>query len=538
MKVQELSHRGFVAVTTAELEPGCELPARLVDGATNSPIHIEVVVESRVVPGERGPGSPCGIRFRLLRFSVEYGRLLSGDPSTHPQGRPDRQSERSSQTDRRRDEEEWLADVLEKGDEPQRQKGAHEQEWPEWEEHEPLWERTGEPLWAEDSAIPEAIVIDDGELDDVVDVLAEMGVKVERWSPDRDMSFTQRIRPEKLLVVTAKRALTLELPLRSEGQGFVSIAVSDSDARMVCSRLRHLGYQLVVSRPIHPLAMSMLLRQTIFGRDDRRVNPRKVLGLSVRWWCGWGRKQPGVLMDVSPVCCQLLVEGAAAKGSHVKIRVPGEVAGELDFTIAGRVIRSSGRNAESVLGVSFDDLSAKRQRALQKLLALAGPCRQTDESPRVEDDADTSGSDEKGHDSTQPARRRNYRAVMRQEVLALEQDSLEIRHVLMSTDLTVDGMHVEAHPSLVMGEEMDLALYEESDRSSLMVSAVVQRDDGRRGWWLRFIRVTPEVHGRLIQILDRFPPVTSLEGSDSELGRVVLTQVLAHTRATGKDELT
>jgi hypothetical protein len=127
---------------------------------------------------------------------------------------------------------------------------------------------------------------------------------------------------------------------------------------------------------------------------------------------------------------------------------------------------------------------------------------------------------------------------MRQEVLALEQDSLEIRHVLMSTDLTVDGMHVEAHPSLVMGEEMDLALYEESDRSSLMVSAVVQRDDGRRGWWLRFIRVTPEVHGRLIQILDRFPPVTSLEGSDSELGRVVLTQVLAHTRATGKDELT
>ncbi|MEE8166689.1 MAG: hypothetical protein V3T64_14070, partial [Myxococcota bacterium] len=62
-------------------------------------------------------------------------------------------------------------------------------------------------------------------------------------------------------------------------------------------------------------------------------------------------------------------------------------------------------------------------------------------------------------------------------------------------------------------------------------------DDGPGGWWLRFVGVTPEVHERLTQALDRFPPVTRLDAPDSESGRVVLSQILSHRKPSGEDEL-
>ena len=252
-----------------------------------------------------------------------------------------------------------------------------EQALQEVKELEPLSERAGLPLWSEDPVAPEAAVIDDGELDDVVRILAELGVEADRPSPDGDSFDANSIRPERLLVVTARRALMLGLPLRSRQKGFVSIVVLDSDARSVCSRVRRLGYQYVISRPIHPLAMSMLFRQAIFPNREKRATPREIIGCSVRWSCGWARKQSGVMLDVSLAGCQLMFPAVVAQGSRIKIHVPRGVADGRGFVLVGRVIRSSSRDDETMLGITFDELSAKVQQSLQRLLALPGPCRLT-----------------------------------------------------------------------------------------------------------------------------------------------------------------
>ena len=285
------------------------------------------------------------------------------------------------------------------------------------------------------------------------------------------------------------------------------------------------------------MAMSMLFRQAIFPHEDRRVIPREILGCSVRWWCGSARKQSGVILDLTLIGCQLLVRGAVTQGSRIEIRVPGVVINRRDFTLAGEVIRSSPGNGETTLGISFDELSAKVQKRLQRVLTLPGPCRLSREPSFLEGDAAASKRGKAAHDVPPTDRRRKYRAEIRQEVVGLEHDSSQIKHVFVSRDLTVDGMHVEAHPSLVMGEQIDLALYEESERAVLVLSAVAARDDGRGGWWLRFVGVTPEVHERLTQTLDRFPPVTRLDAPDSESGRVVLSQILSHRKPSGEDEL-
>jgi hypothetical protein len=517
------------------LEPGQEVELRLVGGEAQHPIRLRGVVESCQAPGTPGAENEPGVRFRLLRFSREYSLLITGESPTEQVVRMTHQARRTGgDADVER---QWLSEVL--ASESEKRKRSLEPEPEAWrEEIEPLSERAGVPLWREDSVAPEAIVIDDGELDDVVHILAELGVKTERQSPKGDSLPPNWIRPQYLLVVTAKRALTLRLSLGTESQRFSSVSVADSDARMVCSAVRRLGYQYAVSRPIHPLALSMLFRQAVFPHNESREVPREILGCPVNWWRRWGRKRPGVILDISIVGCQLLVQEAEALGSIVKIRVPEGIANGCAITLTGEVIRSNRGAGGTKLVVSFGFLSARVLERLQQILALPGPCRLRGDPLMLEDEAAIAPeSDRAEHDAIPANRRREARSAIRQEVVALEHGSTQVKHVFVSSDLSVNGVRVEAHPSLALGDQMDLVLYEDSEDTPLVLPAVVARDDGRLGWWCRFVGVTPEVREQLSKVFYRFPPVTRLDEPDPESGRVVFGELVNHRKSSGITEL-
>jgi hypothetical protein len=525
--VRDLSSSGFFVEMATPLEPGREVELRLVGGEAPYPIRLSGVVESCQAPGTCGPQKVPGVRLRLLRFSREFSLLISGE-------KPTRQRPKAAPSGRRTGadgdgEREWLAETL--ASENKKKRPSPQSEPAAWEEEiEPLSERAGEALWSEDSIAPEAIVIDDGELDDVVGVLAELGVKTERQSPRDDSLPASWMRPQHLLVVTAKRALKLRLPLGAESQRFTSVSVADSNARMVCSAVRRLGYHYAVSRPIHPLALSMLFRQAVFPHTENRAVPREILGCSVHWWCGWGRKRPGVILDMSMASCQLLVQEAVALRSAVKIRIPEGIASGGAFTLTGEIIRSR-RGADGTrVVVSFRDLSDAVSVRLQHALALPGPCRMTGGLLMpAGGSAIAPKSDRAEREATAVDRRRGARSAMRQEVVALEYRTSQVKHVLVSSDLSVHGMRVEAHPALALGDQMDLVLYEDSEGAPLVLSAEVARDDGRLGWWCRFVGITPEVRQQLTRVLDRFPPVTRLDEPEPE--RVVLGQLVVHRKS-------
>ena len=533
-EVSDLAPTGFFVATTAAPEPGQELELRLVGGTTSQPIYLRGTFEASIRPQTRP-----GVRFRLLRFSKDYQHLIAGGSSNEHAGSSNEHAGKAPRQQRRStkktDEREWLAHVQGAGNAPPSTDSKQARERGDWEDYEPLPERAGVPLWSEDALAPEAIVIDDGELDDVVSLLGELGIKTERQSPEGNALPTNWIRPQHLLVVSAKRALKHRIPLRAETQSFVSIAVAEENSRTVYNAIRRIGYQYAISRPVHPLAMSMLFRQAAFSEHDQRTVQRGVLGCVVQWWRGWGRKQPGVILDVSPGGCQLLVRKAAATGSNIKIRVPSAVSNGNDFTLRGRVVRSIRGNGGTTLGVAFDSLPVKVHERLKQVLALPGPCLLTGE-PLLREKATSPPEDSESPEVPQEERRRTFRAAIHQEVVALEHASSQILHVLVSRDMTVDGMRVEPHPSLAIGHQMDIALYEDSDDEPLILAAVVERDDGRLGWWLRFVGITPEVNQRLTQALDRFPPVASLDGPTPEPERVVLAQIRIEAKPASKIE--
>ena len=305
---------------------------------------------------------------------------------------------------------------------------------------------------------------------------------------------------------------------------------------MVCSAVRRLGYHYAVTRPIHPLAMTMLFRQAVFPDSENRAIPREVLGCSVEWWSSWGRSRPGVILDISQVGCQLLAQESAPLGSVIKIRVPEGTARGRAMTLNGEVMWSSLEDRGTRLGVAFGELSNRVVERLQELLALPGPCSLKGDPVFLDNVTAAEAESPPNPDATPVDRRHQSRAAMRQEVVALEHQTSQIKHVLVSCDLTVDGMRVEAHPALSIGDRMDLALYENSEGAPLVLSALVARDDGRLGWWLRFIGVTPEANERILEALDRFPSVTRLDTPDAESGRVVLGQMIERTESDESEQ--
>jgi hypothetical protein len=82
-------------------------------------------------------------------------------------------------------------------------------------------------------------------------------------------------------------------------------------------------------------------------------------------------------------------------------------------------------------------------------------------------------------------------------------------------------MRVEREATFALGDELKLAVYGGVGSSPVMLKAVVERDDGEQGWYLRFEALAPAVAKDIGKLLDSLVPIDPPEGA----GRV-LTEVL------------
>jgi hypothetical protein len=522
--VREIHPTGFVAETNSALEPGLELELRLLGGPISSPVYLRCAVETSEAQTGPRAATPFTTRFRLLAFSPDYTRLLFGASERKPS---DSTLPQDKQTSRDSGEREWLADIVA---EPQMGKRTHKQPpatTTEWEEYEPLAERAGVPLFEDDALKPEAFVIDDGELDDVVEILSRMGVKTERRTESRSATHVNWVPPQRLLVMSEKLAMTMHMPLDALDGDFMSVAVGDSDARMVGSRLRLLGFKYWISRPVHPAAMSMLFRQALFDEGDQRLAPRVILGCPIGWRQGWSLSKTGTLLDLSPQGCQLLIQETVPENSRIRISLPRQTTTGF-ITLKGRVVRSTSTPAATWIGVLFDSIPERASREVAMLLMRSGPLRLDSATANFE--ATRPWEESSALEEERSERRQKNRVALQQEIVALEPESMRPRFTLMGRDLSPSGMRVEPHPSLELDAPLFLALYAGAQEDPLIVSATTARNDGRAGWLLRFVDLDADTQARLGQVLTSQPSISRVDKPDSEPGRVILGQLLDSSR--------
>lgn len=417
-----------------------------------------------------------------------------------------------------------------------------------------------EPLVATAPAAPaslcraDALLIHDGELDDVQALLEAMGADAVRQPAIEPSGFSGWERPPRLIVATGRSALRLSMGTTIEEQGIVTIAVVDSESQTLCGMLRRQGFRYVVRRPVHPEALRLLLGRALFRGRERRDAARVSVGCEVGLRFGLRRK-PATLLELSRTGCRMLIPEWVEPGGRLSVRIPSPVTGNRPLSLVGRVLRSerqrrSGDEPNVAVALRFDRLDSATRMRVDALIAAhtlgptplergTGGTAEPREIPEVREAREVRelGTTRPPRGApTAPAtappevdRRRSPRVPHRQEVIALEPALSRVRHTLLGIDLSAGGIRVEPHPDLTIGDRVRIAIYDAAGSETLVVDAEAVRDQGPRGVVLHFQNVSEEARLQIERILAAAPQIESAGAAEGN--GVVVAEMLAQQPA-------
>lgn len=389
------------------------------------------------------------------------------------------------------------------------------------------------------------LLLHDGELADVRALVESVGARAieAREPPGDDLEIS---------VVLATARHLRDVHRAGSGARVVRIAVLDHDARTLRALCRRAGVDLVVRRPVHPVAVRLLLLHALYRGPDRRAR-RVPVGVPVRFRATL-RSRPALLADLSTRGCQLVACKPLAPGRRVTVYLPDPVAPSRSFTVAGRVVRPV-RGGESGFAVEFQGVSERvRERlresvgaytdgpaacdsrevaaAWRRFAPAPTPVGPPEDEPGIAPaspagwslpagaaegfpngcDADVASAPA-GDDERRREPRRTYEG---RRVVALDD---EAARVLVGHDLSPGGMRVAPNSALFVGQRLRVALYGSPGETPLVLEVEVARDDGARGLVLGFGTVPDATSRHLAKLLDALPILDT--GRPSAPGLVV-----------------
>lgn len=130
------------------------------------------------------------------------------------------------------------------------------------------------------------LLIHDGELADVRDLLDELGLGFAESAP-ADTRIEDYL--DAQLVVSTPQYLSTRINEGEIGCG-VRIAIIDDRARTLLGMLSRGGVEWLVRRPFHPAAFRLLLLHCLYQGPEKRQTRRVSVGAAVHFQAGWRRR--------------------------------------------------------------------------------------------------------------------------------------------------------------------------------------------------------------------------------------------------------
>ena len=401
---------------------------------------------------------------------------------------------------------------------------------------------------------PMALLIHGGELADIRELLEEMRVPfVERRQP-----HAPNQRESRWALVIAGPQRIAEYKVAPDSDKCIRLAVTDSDSKTMLSMMRRMGIELVVRRPVHPSALRLLILHALYQGPEKRRRGRVGVGATLRFRAGL-RRYSGILVDLSEGGCRILSPRPIAEGKHITVAVPPISSGDRPLNLRGTVRRCESAPGETpgtqAISMQFDPLRKSKNKQLLRVLAhyRHGPAKidlndeelaTTETIHAYVEPVSGVGSvdaavveaapapESVAPDSADPAspqaaeRRETPRKPFSNRVIALDQQATRI---LLGRDISTGGMRVDATEALAVGDQVRLALHVHSHRAPMVVSALVDRDDGEQGLMLQFNGLSSDQEKALAETVGRLPSV-EVGGGGSEGAQVVVSEILQHTR--------
>jgi hypothetical protein len=333
--------------------------------------------------------------------------------------------------------------------------------------------------------LPHALVLDDGELGDVRDTLAAIGV---RWSD----AVADTGREVPLLVTTAARAKAL---VEAEGPAprhHLHLVVTDpQDGPLV-----GVPCDFAVQRPVAPAVLRLLAERAGYEGPERRRTLRVAIGAAVEVAVGDDTRD-AILAQVSASGCGLVASSSFETGARIAIRVPPELTAPRQLILRGRVLgarRTTTADGETWdVSVGFEPLTLPDRVTLRALMAG----QPIDFRPRGD-----AGPDEAGPTGRPPRRRRLGSAASGSRVV-------------IARELSARGLRVERDPLLREGDEVTVTLHGGGDASPVSLPASVRVGGGGTHWFLAFTGLAPETEAALAKLRDSVAGLGAADGAEA-----------------------
>ncbi|MDJ0785578.1 MAG: PilZ domain-containing protein [Myxococcota bacterium] len=351
------------------------------------------------------------------------------------------------------------------------------------------------------------LLVDDGELEDVRLLLAELGLPFTHLRGGAIPDECER--PEKLFVASPRRsALAAEWPQDADGPSLVCISAEDSNA--LRDQLRTRGFHFLVRRPIHSYALRLVLIRALYGGSEKREEERVVVGQEVEVRAGT-RAGRMLLVDLSTRGCRLVGDQPLTEGSRVTVLIPASLACGEPLGLRAKVVRCDpvGRGHHDA-ALALEDPSESVQERLE------GAVAQLRERNQAAEGAAASALPAAGPASDD---RRKHRRVAFDGTVHEQGDA---ERTVLGRDLSMGGMRIGPRADLSVGDTLRLAVYAEPGGEPFEVAAEVVRDDGDGGMALRFTALDPAVAARMEALVGELPGIEALDAGESAgLGAVV-----------------
>jgi hypothetical protein len=358
---------------------------------------------------------------------------------------------------------------------------------------------------------PSVLILDDGELGEVREILEDLEVD---YSHLRGGAVPGQLDPpRRLLVSTARRAAVASTWPDQGAGGPVKLGVVSEDSHALRDSLRRMGFDYLVRPPLHREALRLLLLRALYTGEERRRDPRVFVGTPVNCRVGL-RRRTATLIELSLRGGRLLSPQPFALGSRLTLELPHDLAGEAGAWLRAKVVRSieSGSQKEHVAALQFEGLKPAQEALLERVVerSSAGPL------PSLTSDGLAARSDGA---SSADERRQRRRAAFTGEVVRLQD---EARLVLIGRDISSEGMRIEPQADLQPGQVLQLAIYASAADPPIAIRTRVLRNDGPAGVALRFDELSAGASRRIEELVAQLPTVEPLQdGECAGLGSVV-----------------
>lgn len=366
-------------------------------------------------------------------------------------------------------------------------------------------------------ALKPVLIVDDGELGDVRELLDEMEIP---WVEARSLAGPDTPDSVSLLLTNSRQALS-HTARRPEAE--LHVVVYDDVSRTLRKVLERSGCDLLLERPLCSRTFALVTAQALYAGPERRRGPRVVCAAQVKLQAG-RRPRAATLVQLSLRGCGLLTDQDLRVGGEVKVVFSKELTGTEPLEASGPILAVGFADNDPrmrTVSMAFRLMNVASRRVVAKIMERNGAGSEL--RPRTRRDAAVRRPEPSS--KTAPDKRRGGpRRRFTRRVLAA---GTGISHVLIGRDLSSGGMRVRPDPELALGDELKLAIHSRPGLPAIVVKAVVARDDGEDGVVLRFHDLPDSIAARLEQIMDALPALPHGKRPSARPG-VIVSEIIEH----------